>query len=90
MSVRRRFKADPEGLPCPECGKISLEWIQNDCILLDGTMVPDLERLQCASCGENLFDLEAMRRIREVRESLRTKRIGRHKPTRKTLEPKNA
>jgi predicted RNA-binding Zn-ribbon protein involved in translation (DUF1610 family) len=84
-------KKDKEGIySCPECGEREVRWVVGDCRLLDGTLVPNLERLQCSSCGENLFDLEAMRRIREVRESLRTKRIGRHKPTRKTPEPKNA
>ena len=90
ISVKRRFKADTEGLPCPECGKISLGWVIGDCKLLDGTIVPNLERIQCSACGGNLFDLAAMRRIREVRESLKPKRTGRRAIRKRTLEPKNA
>lgn len=90
ISVKRQFKADTEGLPCPECGKVTLRWVRNDCRLLDGTVVPNLERIQCASCGGNLFDLAAMRRIREVRESLKTKRSSHRTPRKRLVETHNA
>ncbi len=75
---------------CPECGEHAVRWVTGDCKLLDGTLVPDLERMQCSSCGENLFDLAAMRRIREVRESLKAKKKSRGSSTRKAVETKDA
>ena len=75
---------------CPECGERAVRWVTGDCKLLDGAIIPDLERMQCSSCGENLFDLAAMRRIREVRESLKTKPKSRRSVTKKIMETKNA
>jgi len=76
-----------ETLYCPSCGKESVRWVRGDCRLQDGTMIPDLERWQCGDCGENLFDVPAMRRIREIRERLapekRSRRVSNGK-TRKT------
>ena len=73
---RKRFVADTEGLSCPECGKETLVWEFGDCTLLDGTVVPNLEYMHCTMCGENLFDLQAMQRIREVRKNLQKKDKG--------------
>lgn len=75
---------------CPECGERAVRWVTGDCKLLDGVMVPDLERMQCSSCGENLFDLAAMRRIREVRESLETKRKSRRSSPKRKMETEDA
>ncbi len=68
---------------CHECGEHAVHWVKDDCKLLDGTVVPDLERLQCASCGANLFDLAAMRRIRKFRDGLSVNRPV-HKVRRKS------
>ncbi|MFH0764903.1 MAG: YgiT-type zinc finger protein [Calditrichota bacterium] len=58
-------------LPCPECGKLALRRITADCALDDGTVVPELAHWRCSNCGEELFDLEAMRQIREFQASVK-------------------
>ncbi len=57
------YERNPLGqgpFPCPECGQINLVWVTGDCTLLDGTVVPNLKRLQCSSCQEDFFDHNAM------------------------------
>jgi len=62
-----------EPLPCPDCGKVSLIRVKNDCTLLDGTVVPNLERLQCSSCKANFFDVPAMDAISAHRRKISRK-----------------
>jgi len=91
MSGKKRFVADTDGLPCPECSKETLAWLSGNCALLDGTVVPDLDYIHCSSCGHNLFDLQAMQRIREFRESLKPKAASRRRAAmRKGIEVSNA
>lgn len=72
-SPRKRAKTDrwaprrEARLPCPECGANALRKVRGACTLLDGTVVQNLERYQCAKCGADLFDREAMREIRRQR-----------------------
>lgn len=79
-----------ETFRCPTCGAEAFRWVTEDCKLLDGTVVPDLEHLKCFECGERCFDIAAMRRIREVRESLVAKKKDRRAPARRTLETNDA
>jgi DNA-directed RNA polymerase subunit RPC12/RpoP len=74
---------------CHECGKETVRLVSNDLLLPGGIIVTDLERLQCGACGANLFDLAAMRRIREARSVLSKSRT-RQANTRKHPEPTNA
>jgi len=66
--------SDSEIYPCPECGKETMRRLKADCKLLDGVVVPDLDRWHCSSCGQDFFDPEAMDRIAEVRKALRASR----------------
>lgn len=75
---------------CHECGKEAVRLVRNDYVLMDGTIIPDLERLQCASCGANMFDLAAMRRIREVRSSQTKHRTRRRTIRKRIVESTNA
>jgi predicted RNase H-like HicB family nuclease/predicted RNA-binding Zn-ribbon protein involved in translation (DUF1610 family) len=54
-------------LPCPECGVEALVRFQGDCTLLDGTLIRNLARFHCESCGADVFDRAAMREIRRQR-----------------------
>ena len=54
-------------LPCPECGRLTMKCVRGPCTLRDGTVIPELERLQCGSCRANFFDDGAMRAIAEFR-----------------------
>lgn len=62
-----RDEEKQESYECPECGKDAVRWVQSDIRLKDGTFIPALERMQCSACGENLFDLQAMKRISDAR-----------------------
>ncbi len=54
-------------LPCPECGAVELVTMTGDCLMTDGTVIPDLERLQCRACGEKLFSPESVDKIQRIR-----------------------
>ena len=43
--------------------------VKSDCILQDGTKVPNLSRWQCSACQANFFDAPAMEAIEKVRGS---------------------
>lgn len=60
--------SSPRVLPCPECGRLAMKRVRGPCTLRDGTVIPDLERLQCSSCRANFFDDAAMRSIAEFRQ----------------------
>ncbi|MDP8239671.1 MAG: YgiT-type zinc finger protein [Candidatus Hatepunaea meridiana] len=77
----------PVDFPCPECGRPTLSRIVEDFKLLDGRIVPNLERTHCSSCKEEFFDIEAMRKIEAVRFS---KRDVRRAATKRKMEPENA
>ncbi|NQS98176.1 MAG: hypothetical protein HQ591_06970 [candidate division Zixibacteria bacterium] len=41
--------------------------LKSDCKLMDGVIVPDLERWQCSSCKANFFDVEDLHIIADFR-----------------------
>jgi len=56
------------GWNCPMCGQKALIRVTSSILLEeDGTVMPELDRLQCRSCKEDLFDLYAMDAIAEFR-----------------------
>lgn len=59
---------------CPECGKKAMRRARGPCQLLDGTLIPDLERFHCFSCKADFFDDVAMGVIEKFRRSLSPKR----------------
>jgi len=60
----------PAVLHCPECGKKAMRRVNGPCQLLDGILIPELERFQCSSCKANFFDYAAMKIMDKFRESL--------------------
>jgi hypothetical protein len=54
---------------CSECGKKAMRRASGPCELLDGTLIPELERFHCFACGADFFDDEAMGVIEKVRQS---------------------
>ena len=66
----------PAVLNCPECGKKSMRRISGPCQLLDGTLIPELERFQCSSCKANFFDDAAMHTIDSFRHKARRTHRG--------------
>ncbi|MDP8240066.1 MAG: hypothetical protein P9X24_13325 [Candidatus Hatepunaea meridiana] len=65
IGVRTETQIKDVILTCPECGQMSMIRIKDDCKLLDGTLIPNLERWQCSSCKADFFDVEAMRVIED-------------------------
>lgn len=62
---------------CPECGQKAIHRVKNDCTLLDGNLVPSLDRWQCSDCKANFFDDAAMRQIEAARSAKPPSRRGR-------------
>ncbi len=73
----------PAVLHCPTCGKKAMRRVSGSCQLLDGTLIPDLERFQCSACKANFFDDVAMHTIDKFRKSLSQKPIQLQRKTRK-------
>jgi len=63
----------PAVMSCPECGKKAMRRFSGSCRLLDGTLIPKLERFHCSSCKADFFDDGAMQVIEEFRKSLQRK-----------------
>lgn len=59
----------PAVMSCPECGKKAMRRASGPCELLDGTLIPQLERFHCFACGADFFDDEAMGVIEKFRQS---------------------
>jgi len=53
-------------LTCPTCGKRAMARVRRTVRFDDGLVVPRLLHYQCRSCGEQLFDDDAMTRIEEA------------------------
>lgn len=71
----------PSIMSCPECGKKNMRRANGPCQLLDGTLVPELERFHCFSCGAEFFDDVAMGVIDKFRKSLSAKSSRPHRRT---------
>jgi len=56
-----------EPFPCPECGKIEMVQVVENCKLHEGTIVRRLQHYKCSACGARFFDDDAMHRIQEIR-----------------------
>ena len=57
------------GWNCPMCGQKALIRVTSSIRLEeDGVIMPVLDRLQCRSCKDDLFDLYAMGQIAEFRK----------------------
>jgi YgiT-type zinc finger domain-containing protein len=55
-------------LPCPLCGRRTLEEVVEDCELSGGRLIKRLPHTRCKSCGERFFDVAAMRAIEAIRK----------------------
>ena len=68
------MKQDASRLRCPTCGKLTMKRVSRTVQTTVGRKrisVPDIEVEECANCGERLYDLIALRRIRQAREPAR-------------------
>ena len=55
---------------CPTCGSTRIKFVRSDYTLKANRhllVVPKLERYECPSCGEVLFDYDGIKRIEEAR-----------------------
>jgi Zn finger protein HypA/HybF involved in hydrogenase expression len=52
---------------CPNCGKKTMQRVSGQCVLDDGVVIENLQRLYCTNCRSDFFDLPAMKRIRKIR-----------------------
>jgi hypothetical protein len=65
----KRFTPPATGWKCPTCGQKALIRVTSPFLLEeDGAVMPELDRLQCQSCKEDLFDLYAMDQITQFRK----------------------
>ena len=53
---------------CPTCGKRALVRVKKSYPLVDGAVIPKLDRLQCQSCQEEILDSPAIDAIEEFRK----------------------
>jgi YgiT-type zinc finger domain-containing protein len=63
------MKSSP-AIRCPTCGRPGLRRVKRDLATKVGTRsltVHDVEVEECPHCGERLYDLAALRRIRAAR-----------------------
>jgi YgiT-type zinc finger domain-containing protein len=61
-----------KGILCPTCGAARMERVTQTVQTKVGrrkVTVPDVELDQCPRCGERLYDLAALRRIRAARDA---------------------
>jgi len=77
----------PAVTSCPECGKKAMRRAKGPCQLLDGTLIPKLERFHCFCCDAEFFDDVAMGIIDEFRKNRSAKfsRLGRRTRVKRTL-----
>jgi len=78
----RTFCFEEEDFPCPECDKPTLRRVSERFDSPSGTHVAELERIRCLSCGEEFFDIEAMRQIEFARPPKTKPRKTLHKSAR--------
>lgn len=60
------------GILCPTCGVGRMLRVVREVTTTVGRKtisVPDVEVDECPKCGERLYDLQALQRIRQVRDS---------------------
>ena len=55
-------------LECPDCGLMTMYLKTGSSNLNDGTKVSGISRWVCENCGEELFDMKAMKKIRMQRK----------------------
>ena len=55
-------------LECPRCGSMAMLLKSGISHLEDGVKVSKISRWVCENCGEELFDLKAMKEIRMQRK----------------------
>lgn len=65
---------------CPTCGKRTLVRVKKPYRLVDGAVIPKLDRLQCQACQEEVLDSQAMDVIEKFRlnHPLKEAAIKRH------------
>jgi transposase-like protein len=54
-------------LECPSCGRMSMVRKKGPAKMADGVQIKNIQRWVCEHCGEELFDLKAMKEIRAQR-----------------------
>jgi len=66
---KKRLIPPATGWNCPMCDQKALIRVTSSSLLEeDDTVMPELDRLQCQSCKDDLFDLYAMAQIAEFRK----------------------
>ena len=54
-------------LECPSCGRMSMVLKKGSAKMADGVQIKSINRWVCEHCGDELFDLKTMKKIREQR-----------------------
>ena len=68
MSSSLQKNSTKTKLECPSCGQTSMIRKKGSSILSDKTKVKNIEKWICENCGEELFDLKAMKEIKNQRK----------------------
>lgn len=64
---------------CPTCGRLAMRKVVRSVETTAGgkrMVVPNIEVEECARCGERLYDLAALRKIRDARGPARRTRAA--------------
>ena len=67
-------KAKSGGITCPTCGLGVMRKVLRSVTTRAGhieIVIPRIQVEECARCGERMYDIDALRRIRITRESRR-------------------
>lgn len=67
-------KKQAEKIECPTCGRISMSHQKGNSAMIDGFKVKNIYKWVCSYCKEEMYDLETMKKIHELRiqEKLKT------------------
>lgn len=79
--IKQEQRGQSPAWKCPTCVKRALFRVKKSYSLVDGTVIPKLDRLQCQLCKEEILDSPAMDVIEEFRKlhPLKKTSIKRHK-----------
>jgi len=69
----------PPAKRCPTCGQLAMRRVVRSIETTVGgkrTEVPNIEVEECGACGERLYDLIALRKIREARGPARRTKVA--------------
>ena len=72
MSSSHQKKQVENNIECPTCGKKSMSYQKGNSEMIDGFKVQNIYKWVCTNCKEEMYDLETMKKIHELRVKKKT------------------